>query len=143
MRVSLALVIVVSQLLMSVAALIDNVVSSLVIFDNLTYDVNSLFIIVGTLNDNVDRFFVIFGTLNVIEDSSFVRWPIRASVPQTPRNISKVQHTTSKCFKCVAHHREIFQTRSTPSECFERTAHHPEVTDWDVQHTTSKYLAIR
>ena len=58
-----------------------------------------------------------------------IRWPIRASARSTPRNISNVQHTTSKYFKCVAHHLEIFRTRSTPSRSIS-----------NAQHTTAKYF---
>ena len=37
-----------------------------------------------------------------------VRWPVRASVCNTPQNISDVQHTTSKYFRCAVHRLGIF-----------------------------------
>ena len=77
-----------------------------------------------------------------------------------PQNISDVQHTTSKYFRCAAHHLEIFQMCSTPpqnisdvqhttSKYFRCAAHHLEIFQMcstpprnisDVQHTTSKYF---
>ena len=66
----------------------------------------------------------------------------------TPQNISDVQHTTSKYFKCAAHHLEIFQMCSTPPQNIsDVTAYHLEIFQMcstpprnisNVQHTTSK-----
>ena len=89
--------------------------------------------------------FVIAALLRTVDLSSVVVFTVQPVVIiywlvwflSTAARSGERAQQSSKYFKCVAHHLEIFQTRSTPSECFERAAHHLEIfSDQSVYRTT-------